>query len=184
MFPFVRFIKDITMARRMPALTSFDEVHVSNHICWPWDLDFFAELNNGRTLTLYDLGRFGMAQRGGLIAALFKHKWGLTMAGATVRYRRRITAFERFEMRSQAVCWDDRFMYLEQSMWKRNGECASHVIYRSALTEKGKGIPPARMAEALGQSPISPPMPDHIAAWVAAEAKRPWPPMSPQPKSE
>ena len=88
------------------------------------------------------------------------------------------TAFERFEMRSKMVCWDDRFMYLEQSMWKQNGDCASHVIYRAALTEKGKGIAPTRMAEALGQSPISPPMPEHIAAWVEAESKRPWPPMA------
>lgn len=178
MFPFVRFFKDIAMARRLPALTEFDEIHVSHHICWPWDLDMFAELNNGRTLTLYDLGRFALAQRAGLVAALFKHKWGLTMAGASVRYRHRITAFERFEMRSKLTCWDDRFMYLEQSMWKRDGTCASHVIYRSALVENGKSISPLHMAEALGRDPISPPIPEHIAAWIEAESKRVWPPMS------
>ncbi|MGB7243070.1 MAG: thioesterase family protein [Sulfitobacter sp.] len=177
MFPFIRFFKDIMLARRMPPITDVTDVHVSHHICWPWDLDIFAELNNGRALTLYDLGRFGMAQRAGLIAVLFRHKWTLTMAGSVVRYRRRITGFERFTTRSRLLCWDERFMYIEQSMWKRNGECASHVIYRSAVLEKGKMIPVERMIAALGQDPVSPAMPDWVAAWVAAEALRPWPPM-------
>lgn len=177
MFPFVRFFKDILAARRMPPLAGFDETHISQHICWPWDIDLFGELNNGRTLTLYDLGRFGMAQRAGLIAVLFRNKWSLTMAGASVRYRRRITMFERFEMRSRLICWDDRFMYLEQSMWKRNGECASHVLYRSAALENGKAMVPSRVAVAMGADPQSPPMPEWVAAWIKADALRPWPPM-------
>ncbi len=178
MFPFVRFIKDILIARRMPPITEVGEIHVSHHICWPWDLDMFAELNNGRMLTLYDLGRFALAQRGGLIDVLIKRKWVLTMAGATVRYRRRITGFERFEMRSRFIGWDDRFMYLEQSMWKKNGECASHVLYRSAALSKGKAVAPSEVAIALGQDPVSPPLPKWVTAWIEAEAKRTWPPMS------
>jgi acyl-CoA thioesterase FadM len=178
MFPFVRMIKDIALARRMPPLENFTDIHESHHICWPWDIDFFGEMNNGRVLSIYDLGRFAAAQRGGLITALFENKWGLAMAGAMVRYRRRLTAFERFTMRSRVVCWDDRFIYIEQSMWKLDGECANHIIYRAAVTEKRRSIPPIRVAEVLKHDPISPPMPDWIAAWVAAEDKRPWPPMS------
>jgi acyl-CoA thioesterase FadM len=177
MFPFIRLFKEIMIARRLPPLAGFGDIHTSHHICWPWDIDMFGELNNGRTLTLYDLGRLAMAQRGGLVSVLFKNKWALTMAGASVRYRRRITMFERFTMKSRLVCWDQRFMYLEQSMWKTNGECASHVLYRSALLENGRAINPARAAEALGQNPISPPVPDWIAAWIKAEGTRPWPPM-------
>ena len=56
----------------------------------------------------------------------------MTMAGACVRYRR-IRMFERIEMRSRALCWDDRFIYIEQSMWKTNGDCAGHIVYRGAF---------------------------------------------------
>ena len=56
MFPIVRLIKDLLLARRMPPL-GVTETHVSHHICWPWDLDIWMELNNGRAMTLYDLGR-------------------------------------------------------------------------------------------------------------------------------
>ncbi|SPH19664.1 hypothetical protein ASD8599_00399 [Ascidiaceihabitans donghaensis] len=177
MFPFIRFFKDILMARRLPPLENFNDTHVSHHICWPWDLDMFAEMNNGRVLTISDLGRFALAQRGGLIALLFKKKWALAMAGATVRYRKRITIFQKFTTHSRAVCWDDRFIYLEHAMFFPDGTCANHILYRAAVLENRKAIDPARVAEGLGRDPVSPPFPDWIKAWVDADAQRPWPPM-------
>ncbi|WP_415404976.1 acyl-CoA thioesterase [Tateyamaria sp. SN3-11] len=176
MFPFIRLFKDVLIARRQPQI-GLTDVHVSHHMVWPWDLDGFLELNNGRALTLYDLGRLGMACRTPLVDALKANRWGLTMAGSSVRYRRRLRAFERFEMRSRAVCWDDKFTYIEQSMWKTNGECASHVLYRSAVTDKNGIVTPDRLLEAMGLDAKSPPIPDWIAAWISAEALRPWPPM-------
>lgn len=55
MYPFVRFAKEALKYRNAPKLGLL-ETHVSYHRCWPWDLDPWIELNNGRTLTLYDLG--------------------------------------------------------------------------------------------------------------------------------
>ena len=118
-----------------------------------------------------------MAQRAGLIAVLRRERWGMTMAGGSTRFRRRIHAFERFEMRSRALCWDDRFTYLEQSMWKTDGECASHVLFRSAVTDANGIVAPARVLAAMGQDAASPPMPDWVARWCTAEDHRPWPPM-------
>jgi acyl-CoA thioesterase FadM len=177
MFPFIRLFKDVYFARRQPRLKTLTDMHVSHHICWPQDLDLFLELNNGRALTLYDLGRIAMAQRVGLVDALRRERWGLTMAGSHVRFRRRIRGFERFEVRSRAVCWDDKFVYIEQSMWKRDGECASHVLYRAAVTDKGGIVAPPRILAALGQEASSPEMPEWIENWTRAEATRPWPPM-------
>lgn len=177
MFPFIRLVKEVILARRQPPLAQLTDTHVSHHICWPQDLDVFLELNNGRALTLYDLGRIAMAQRAGLIAALRRERWALTMAGSHVRFRRRIRGFERFEVRSRAVCWDDKFIYIEQSMWKRDGECASHVLYRAAVTDHNGIVKPPRVLAALGVEAVSPAIPDWIANWISAEATRPWPPM-------
>ncbi len=44
MFPFVRMIKDTWLASRQPPFKSLTETHVSHHICWPHDLDFWLEL--------------------------------------------------------------------------------------------------------------------------------------------
>jgi acyl-CoA thioesterase FadM len=177
MFPFVRVAKDVFQASRQPRLAAFGDVHISQHICWPHDLDMWLELNNGRALSLYDIGRIAMAQRVGLIAALRTNSWGLTMAGSCTRFRHRIHGFERFEMRSSPVCFDDKFTYIEQSMWKKNGECASHVVYRAAVTDKNGIVAPRIVMQAIGHDQSSPEMPAWIASWCATEDKRPWPPM-------
>ena len=177
MFPFIRLAKDVFLASRQPPLNQITDTHISQHICWPQDLDMFLELNNGRALTLFDLGRIGMAQRTGLITVLKRKKWGLTMAGSCTRFRRRIRGFERFEVRSRVVCWDARFTYIEQSMWKRNGECANHVLYRAAVTDKNGLISTDRVMAALCLNLAQPEVPDWIANWIAAEDTRPWPPM-------
>lgn len=175
MYPVLRMIKEFWVNRNASDLP-MTGLHISRHICWPWDLDMWMELNNGRTLTLYDLGRMPLAKRSGLIRVLRANKWGLTMAGVSVRYRRKVRMFDRFEMRSQAVGWDEKFVYLEQSMW-RNGECLNHALYRSAVTSPNGIVAPIKVAEAMGENPQSPPLAPWIKAWIAAEAERPWPPM-------
>ena len=63
MYPFLRMVKETWANRNAPPL-GLTGTHVSHHICWPWDLDIWMELNNGRTLTLYDLDHdLGARQR-------------------------------------------------------------------------------------------------------------------------
>lgn len=176
MYPFVRLFKDVLINKRAAPL-AMGETHVSHHICWPWDLDLWWELNNGRTLTIYDLGRIPMAVRGGLTKALAENKWGLTVAGSSVRYRRRVRMFAKIKMHSRLACWDDKFLYVEQSMWLSNGECSSHALFRTAITDKNGIVSPERVLAAMNLTDTSPDMPEWIKAWTEAEAKRPWPPM-------
>ena len=176
MYPVIRMFWQYAKARREKRLL-FTGTHVSHHFCLPWDIDLWMELNNGRTLTLYDMGRIPFAYRVGLIDALRKNRWGLTMAGASVRYRRRIRMFEKIEMRSRVAFWDERFMYVEQSMWKKNGECANHILYRAAITSATGMIVPADAAKEAGQSAEPPQAPEWVLAWIKADSVRPWPPM-------
>ena len=174
MYPFLRMMKEMRKFRHAPALP-LTGTHVSTHICWPWDLDPWVELNNGRTLTIYDLGRLPLGMRTGLHRVLKREGWGLTVAGNTVRYRRRVRMFDRVTIHSRCIGWDARFLYIEQSMWKGD-DCTSQQIVRSAITSKDGIVPPARMLAAMGQAAESPALPDWVATWVEAEAARPWPP--------
>ena len=177
MYPIIRMAHAMWRARKAPEMGPF-ATYVSHHRCWPWDIDMWMELNNGRTLTLYDLGRIPLAQVNGLMDVVRRERWGLTMAGVVVRYRRRIRTFEKFEMRSRLLCWDDRFFYLEQSMWKANGECANHAVYRAAITDKAGIVSSDRVIDAMQITGItSPDMPDWVVQWIKAEDARPWPPM-------
>ena len=177
MYPFGRMLKEHLISARKPVLGFFD-THVSHHICWPWDLDPWVELNNGRTLTFFDLGRVALAARIGLAEAIRKNGWGMTVAGNSLRYRRRVRMLDRLEMRSRCIGWDARFVYMEQSMWK-DGECTSHMLLRSAVTSAKGIVAPARVMEALDQPPESPALPDWVQGWIDSDASRPWPPLLP-----
>lgn len=175
MYPFIRLFWQF-FKHRNDAAMDVGDMHVSHHFCLPWDLDMWAELNNGRTLTLYDMGRMPMAKKAGLIDALKRNHWGLTVAGSSVRYRKRIVMFDRIEMRSRAICADARFLYLEQSMWVK-GQCAGHALYRTAVTDKNGIVPTDKVLAEILPDGQRPDVPEWVAAWAAAEDKRPWPPM-------
>jgi len=176
MYPVIRLAKQMLIHRNAPRLGLFD-THLSHHICWPQDIDVWFELNNGRTLTLYDFGRMVLFQRTGVIGVMRKQRWAGTVAGSSVRYRRRVRMFHRVEMRTRILGWDARFLYMEQSMW-RNGECTSNALFRNAVTGAQGLVPMAQAAVAMGADPVSPPLPDWVIAWSKAEAQRPWPPLT------
>ncbi len=174
MYPFVRFAKAILQNRNVDPI-GLDETHVTHMRAWPWDIDVFLDLNNGRLLTLMDLGRFGYFVRNNITTNLRKKGWYGTVAGTVVRYRRRITMFQRLELRTRVLGWDDKFTYFEQSFW-RGEDCCAHAVVRTAITS-GKGIVPTdQVAEALGYGTASPPLPEWVRAWDGAEKQRPWPP--------
>ena len=174
MYPVVRMIKEL-VAHRGAAPLAASEEHVSHHLCWPWDVDVWLELNNGRTLTLFDLGRVVLLQRIGAIRALRERRWAGTVAGASIRYRARVRMFDRLTIRSRVTGFDARFVYVEQSMW-RGATCTSHALLRIAVTSRQGIVPTEEVRAAMGWPP-SPPLPDWIAAWSEADARRPWPPM-------
>ncbi|MFV0492944.1 MAG: acyl-CoA thioesterase [Pseudorhodobacter sp.] len=174
MYPYLRMAKEIWKFRNAPALPMLG-MHVSHHICWPQDIDPWAELNNGRTLTLFDLGRIPLGLRTGIHRALRAQGWRMAVAGSSVRYRRRVRIMDRLEMRSHCIGWDARFIYMEQGLW-RDGECTSHILLRSAVTA-GRGlIAPQRLVSATGLDIDSPPLPHWVKGWIEADALRPWPP--------
>ncbi len=165
----------MAVARKEPKLP-MTGTHVSQHICWPWDIDMFRELNNGRTLTLYDMGRLPLAERTGLLKMVKREGWGLTVAGVSVRYRARVRMFDRVEMKSRAVGWDDKFLYIEQSIWKGQ-TCCNQILLRMATTDRAGIVKSDRVAAAMGVPAKSPDLPGWVTAWIAADNTRPWPPV-------
>ncbi len=174
MYPVLRFAKETVRARRLPRLGP-QAVHHSTHLCWPIDIDPWMELNNGRTLTLYDLGRMPLLDRLGFLTLMRDQSWGMVVAGASIRYRRRVKVFNRFRMQSALLGWDARFFYFQQSMWLGD-EASSSILVRSAMTDANGIAAPAKATIKLGWGADSPALPAYVQAWVQAEGDRPWPP--------
>ncbi|MEO0680294.1 MAG: acyl-CoA thioesterase [Pseudomonadota bacterium] len=174
MYPLIRVARAMFSARRMPLLEP-GEVHVVHTRCWPWDIDPFMELNNGRTMTLMDIGRLPLAVRSGLIEAIRRKGWRLTMAGAVVQYRRRVLPFAKMEIRSRVAGYDDRFVYLEQLVMTK-GQPAHHAMYRGVIVGPNGIVPTSEVLAELPYDDWDMELPEWARIWAEAETKRQWPP--------
>jgi acyl-CoA thioesterase FadM len=138
---------------------------------WPNDLDTNLHMNNGRYMTLMDLGRLDLLLRNGSIRHLLRQKWYPVLAGCEIRFRRPLNLFQRFEIRTRLVTWDAKWIYLEQRIL-RNGDLALHAYLKGVFVAKSGGsIPITRLLELMGVTQAPPAMPEGLAAWIDAEAK-------------
>lgn len=175
MYPVIRLIKNLWLASKKPKISYLDTSSITFR-CRPWDLDMFNEMNNGRVLTLYDIGRFDLSVRCNLHSALKRNRWAIVVAGSSVRYRKRIHLFDKITMYSRCVGFDQRWIYIEQSMWV-NGEPCSSLLLRGGVTSKNGLVPPDKVIEQMGESVTPVELPMWVNEWIDSEQHRPWPPL-------
>ncbi len=174
MYPLVRLARIALFSPRRPTLGP-DDTGTLDMIVWPWDCDVFIEMNNGRHLTLYDLGRFDYGARCGLLPLLRTKGWGLVVAGSTIRYRKRLLPFQRYRLHTRLIGRDDRWFYFVQKMVRGADTCSSGLV-RTAVTKQGRILPTQEVAEALKYPDWRPALPPWVQAWIDADDSRPWPP--------
>jgi len=153
-------------------LSAGDEGVVTMRV-WPSDLDFYPELNNGRHLTLMDLGRIDLAIRTGLLSMIRRNRWGLVVAGAGIRYRHRLMAFKKFTLRTRIVGHDGKWFYFHQST-ERDGITHSEAIIRAGVTSRTGIVPVHDILKAMGQTDWPPGIPDWVRSWADSEHLWPW----------
>ncbi len=134
------------------------------------DLDTNRHMNNGRYLSICDLGRMDLIIRTGMWRTFLKRGWVPVLAGASVRFRRELGPFEPYDLETRVVGWDARWIYLRQRAIKRDGRLSLQAYVKTAFLEKGRGLVPAtEIAAAAGVTDPSPPLPEALQAWLRAD---------------
>lgn len=143
---------------------------------WPFDLDLNIHMNNGRYLSIMDLGRMDLLMRLGLIGHIFKNKWMPILASAKIRYRIPLTPFQKFRLDSRVAWWDDKWFYMEQRFIiadgpKKNAVAAIAFVKGSFYDRKTKATVPTAEIESLMHMPVTqkPDKPSYIDSWMTAE---------------
>lgn len=141
-----------------------DQESVVSFLCWPNDIDPYLHMNNGRFLTIMDLGRADLALRSGLAKVFKRHKWWPVVGAVTIRYKRSIPALARFQLHTRMVGWDQRGIYIEQT-FRHRGQLMAHAVMKAAFPGKEGVVDPAKVTAAAGLGPVSPPLPAGILSW-------------------
>jgi acyl-CoA thioesterase FadM len=87
-------------------------------------------MNNGRYLTLMDLGRaFFMAQPG-LLWRLPKHRYFPVVGAVDIPFLRQLDPFQPFEITTRLLKWDEKWFYLEQG-FTAGGKVCAHAYLKA-----------------------------------------------------
>ncbi len=171
MYPYLRVIKVFATAGRKKS-KNLSEASVLKMTVMPGDIDIFLELNNGRFLTLMDFGRFDIAIRSGFLSQVRSQNWGLTVAGSSARFRHRLRLFQRFELHSQVIGHDDKWIYFHQKM-VRKGKIHASALVRTGVTSRKGIVKVDEVIRTLDLSSEIPPLPGWAKAWVEADELHP-----------
>lgn len=174
MYPYLRLAKVLWRARTRPALELGATSELPMRV-WPTDIDIYPEQNNGRHLTLFDLGRYDYAVRCGLYREVRRRKWGFMVAGSSARFRHRLRPLQRYTLSTRLLGHDDRFFYFHQFTHSQRGAHSSALV-RGAVIDRQGLVSIAEVGAALGRADWDPPLPAWTRAWIDAEGQRPWPP--------
>ena len=133
---------------------------------WPNDLDVNIHMNNGRFLSVMDLGRFDISFRTGLGRAMLRNRWQPLVGGVTIRYRRSLDPFEAYELHTRLLGWDDKWFFLEQRFLKRGGDLAAEGVVRALFRGKEGNVAVAEVLRQMGYDGPDVVPPPAIQAWA------------------
>jgi acyl-CoA thioesterase FadM len=112
MYPLLRLIRVVVKSQFQEKLSFNNEYTDSvNLIVLPQDIDPFMELNNGRYVTLLDLGRFSLGAKVNMASFLKRNNWSLTIVGTYNEYRYRLRLFQRFILKTNIIGYDENWFF-------------------------------------------------------------------------
>ena len=164
-------------ASRRPPLTLPGAASVLYFRVLPLDLDLSLHMNNGRYLTLMDLGRLDIMLGSGLWRAVLRHNWTPIASAITIRYRRELRPFQRFRLETRLINWDATLVVMEQTFFvdggNRDGQVAARALFKGGLYDRSAKafVPIAQLMATIGVSAESPLPTPEIEAFLKADAE-------------
>lgn len=136
----------------------------------PTDIDILRHMNNGRYLSLFDLGRWDLLVRTGIWDAMSSHGWYAVVSSETVTFRKSLQLWQRFVIESRMLGHDDRAVYMEHRAVV-DGEVYARAIVRARLLKKSGGtLSHDELFGAVGRPEGVPDVEPWVHEWAAASA--------------
>jgi acyl-CoA thioesterase FadM len=137
---------------------------------WPTDLDLNLHMNNGRYLSLMDLGRVDLMFRSGFSIWIRGGRQPL-VATSFCRHFKPLRFLQSFELHSRILGWDEKWFYIEHRFLSR-GKLHALGAVKALVADPDRLVPTRELfglkeGEAL---PPSPALPDWVKAWLESEA--------------
>jgi len=148
----------------LPRKGLFEESRVAFRVL-PNDCDINFHMNNGRYLAFMDLGRVHLMAQLRLLGVIVRNKWQPMLAAAEIDFLRQIAPFQKFDLVTRLVTWDDKYAYMEQRFESAGVLCAHAYVKGLFLDARGRVANSTVVAE-LGFTGAPPPFPEKLRIWA------------------
>jgi acyl-CoA thioesterase FadM len=171
----LRLLWYLATAWRRSKLVDTHELSTVPFRVWPTDLDVSLHMNNGRYLTLMDIGRLDFMVRTGLWRPLVRNGWTPIASGIAIRFRRELRLFDRVHLETRLLAWSDVTVVMEQVLrfagGPRAGQVASRALFKGGLYDrKSKSfLPITRLMKEIGVDVEPPPLTPDVEAFLKAD---------------
>jgi acyl-CoA thioesterase FadM len=141
---------------------------------WPNDLDVNMHMNNGRYLTIMDLGRFDLILRMGLWKAARRHGWMPVLSAANVIFRLELRPFRLFVLETRILWWSGTHMLMEHRVLIPGADGGEHLAARAVMhggfyqRARRRFVPMSEVAVEVGITVEEQPMTVEIETRLAA----------------
>lgn len=144
----IRFTYQTILSFFLPKLSLEDEDRVALRVL-PNDLDLNWHLNNGRYLSMMDLGRMRITIRMNFHKMAMKYKWGAVVGGARIVYLRSLGPLQKFTLITKPAGIYKDWFFVEQR-FESKGKLAAAALVKVTFVKNGKRILGEEVLEKMG----------------------------------
>lgn len=136
----------------------------------PTDIDILQHMNNGRYLSLFDLGRWDLLVRTGMADVMKQNEWFAVVSAETITFRKSLQLWQRFVVETRLLGHDDRAIYMEHRAVV-HGEIYARAIVRARMLKRAGGtLSHDELFTAIGRPEGLPDVESWVHDWAAATA--------------
>lgn len=134
---------------------------------WPTDLDIAVHVNNGRYLSIADLGRWEMLLRTGFWPKMRARGWHPVVGTSKVWHRRSLMPFQTFDLTTRILGWDEKWTYIEhrfEGTGKKADTVYCRIVVKTLFLHGREKVPTQTLIETMGFDGQSPALEDGLEA--------------------
>ena len=161
MYPWLRLIGVGSSALKQPRIGLFDTTRVKLRV-WPDDIDGNLHVNNGRYLTLADLGSITWFLRSGVLSQARRFRAIPLVADSIAKFRRDLKLMQAFTIETRLLGWERRCIFL-QHRFLVDEYVSALVAVRCVFKSGRRTIYPSELLGGLSTRTQSPVLP----AWLS-----------------
>ena len=119
----------------------------------PTDCDLNMHMTNARYFSFMDLGRVDVMLKTAIRHGFFKERWGPMIGTSFIRFRRALPPFTKFQLVSDIIDHDDKWIYMEQRI-EVQGELYAVAYFKGLFRAPDGNVESHRVMQKLNRSEL------------------------------